>query len=108
MYIQIVTYTIEGMSEAEWQAASEHLAPAIAAAPGLIRKTWLADPETHTYGGVYLWESKEAMEAFPTSAVFAEFVGMPQVKGVGAQAYGVWEEHSGVTRGVPAVAAAVG
>ena len=32
------------------------------AIPGLVAKYWLADPETNTYGGVYLWESREALD----------------------------------------------
>jgi hypothetical protein len=32
--------------------------------PGLIRKYYLFDPETHTGGGAYLWEDRAQAEAF--------------------------------------------
>jgi len=30
--------------------------------PGLIQKTWYSNEETGQFGGIYLWETKEAME----------------------------------------------
>ena len=32
--------------------------------PGLLSKHWPADEETNTYGGVYVWRDREAMEAY--------------------------------------------
>ena len=63
MYVQIITYKVDGVSEPDLQGAAGPIAPLIAASPGLISKTWLADPETNTYGGVYLWESRAAAES---------------------------------------------
>ena len=39
-------------------------APRYQALPGLIRKYYIYDPESHTGGGCYLWESREAAERF--------------------------------------------
>lgn len=30
--------------------------------PGLIQKTWYSNEETGQFGGIYLWETTEAME----------------------------------------------
>ena len=38
-----------------------------AVVPGLISKHWLANEETNTYGGVYLWENKQAMLDYKAS-----------------------------------------
>jgi hypothetical protein len=55
MHIQIVNFRLEGMGEEDYRGIAEAIAPAFANLPGLVSKTWLADPETDTYGGVYVW-----------------------------------------------------
>ena len=39
-------------------------APKYQALPGLLRKYYLYDKASHTGGGCYLWESREAAEKF--------------------------------------------
>ena len=39
-------------------------APKYQALPGLIRKYYIYDAASHTGGGCYLWESREAAERF--------------------------------------------
>lgn len=39
-------------------------APKYQALPGLLRKYYIYDKDTHTGGGCYLWESREAAEKF--------------------------------------------
>lgn len=55
MHIQIVNFNLKGVSEADYRALCDQLAPAFAVMPGLISKVWLADAATNTYGGVYTW-----------------------------------------------------
>jgi hypothetical protein len=88
------------MSEEEWKAAQEPAAPIIGATPGLISKTWIADPETSTYGGFYLWESREAIDAFMQSEIVRGLAANPAFGNLSARTFSVWEEHSRVTRGV--------
>ena len=64
MHVQIVSFHLKGMTEHEFRAMSDELAPTFATVPGLISKTWLADADTNTYGGVYLWDNMEAAKAF--------------------------------------------
>ena len=45
----------------------DEVAPAFAEVPGLVSKVWLANRVTNTYGGVYTWASREAMEEFGKS-----------------------------------------
>jgi hypothetical protein len=43
-------------------------APKYQGLAGLVRKYYLYDAKSHTGGGCYLWESREAAERFYTSA----------------------------------------
>jgi len=39
--------------------------------PGLISKAFVYDPETREYGGNYLWERREQIDAFLNSEIVA-------------------------------------
>jgi hypothetical protein len=54
MVVQIIRFRLNGLSDDEFRADAESLAPTWADLPGLVYKTWLANSETNTYGGVYL------------------------------------------------------
>jgi len=60
MHIQIINFNLEGINRAEYEGVCNELAEAFAALPGLVSKHWLADEKNNTYGGVYIWETKEA------------------------------------------------
>ena len=64
MHVQIVSFHLEAMTDREYREVCDSLAPAFAALPGLVSKTWLADEASNTYGGVYTWRDQQAMEAF--------------------------------------------
>ncbi len=36
----------------------------MATQPGLLSKIWLKDPDDNVYGGVYLWQDRQACESF--------------------------------------------
>ena len=40
--------------------------------PGLISKAFVYDPSTREYGGNYVWESREAIDAFLASEIVAQ------------------------------------
>jgi len=71
MVVQIVQFQLAGIGPLEYEAAAERIAPAFAHLPGLIAKAWLADPDEDTYGGVYLWTSRAAAEAYTDGELFA-------------------------------------
>jgi hypothetical protein len=75
-------------------------APVIANVNGLISKVWLADEERNTFGGFYLWQSKEAMETFMHSDLVKAVVSRPFVKNVSSVDYTVNETASRITRGL--------
>jgi hypothetical protein len=75
-------------------------APVLAKVNGLISKVWLADEEKNTYGGFYLWESKEAMLTFMHSDLVKAVVSRPFVKNVSSVDFTVNEAASEMTRGL--------
>jgi hypothetical protein len=99
MHVLIVTFRLEGMSEAEYYRGCDEEAPAFAEIPGLIAKTWLADPVTNTYGGVYKFGDQASLEAYLASDLFRSIGETPGLAGVAAQRFGVLEGPTRVTHG---------
>ena len=100
MHIQIVNFNINGPTDAEFRGICDQIAPAFAEVPGLISKVWLADAETNTYGGVYTWVDRTAMEAFARSELFESVVSNPALANLASRDFGVMEGPSRVTRGL--------
>ena len=101
MQAQIITYQLNDISQAEYlKKMVEPDAPILANVNGLISKVWLADEEKNTFGGFYLWESKEAMETFMHSDLVKAVVSRPFVKNVSSVDYTVNETASRITRGL--------
>ena len=105
MHVQVVNFNLKEMSVDEFHGVCDEVAPTFAAIPGLLAKVWLADEESNTYGGVYLWESREAMAEFAQSDLFAAVASNPHFANLTARDYGVLEEHTRTTRGLVATAA---
>jgi heme-degrading monooxygenase HmoA len=100
MYVQIVQFGLKGMTDAEFGKLCEEVAPTVAAFPGLISKVFLADPATDTYGGVYVWQNAQDMEAYAKSDFFTAIANHPSFTGFRSQTYGALEAPSIITRGV--------
>lgn len=105
MHIQVVTFHLEGLSREDFLAACNQLAPAIAQVPGLISKTFIANPATNSYGGVHVWRDRDSMEAYRSSDLWQTIEGHPAFVGLVSHDFEVLEEPSRVTRGLEAVAA---
>jgi heme-degrading monooxygenase HmoA len=99
MHIQIVNFHLEGPSEGEFRAKCDEIAPLYAELPGLISKVWLANSRTNTYGGIYTWESRAAMEAFAQSELFRAVAANPAFAGVTSTDFDVLEDPTRVTHG---------
>src|ERR671935_3145339 len=101
MHAQIITYQLNNISQDEYlKQMVEPDAPILADVSGLSSKVWLADEEENTFGGFYLWESKDAMETFMQSDLVAAVVSRPFVKNVSSVDYTVNEAASRITRGL--------
>jgi heme-degrading monooxygenase HmoA len=105
MRVLVVTFHLEGITEADYLGACNQLAPAISEVPGLIGKTFLANAQTNTYGGVYFWRDQQSLDAFKQSGIWQAVATNPALVGITTQEFGVLDEPSRVTRGVTAVAA---
>ena len=99
MHVQIINFHLMGVTEAEYAALCDELAPSFAAVPGLVRKVWLANSETGTYGGVYIWQDRQAMEDFATSDLAAAVANHPNLADITSTDFGVLEGPTKVTRG---------
>jgi heme-degrading monooxygenase HmoA len=99
MHILIINFGLEGMTAEQYGEAVESVAPAFAELPGLVSKTWLANEQTNTYGGVYVWQGREAMEAYKESDLYKWMVANPYVKDVTVKDFAVLEGPTRITRG---------
>ena len=105
MHVQIVNFHLADLSESEFHRLCDQVAPAIAAVPGLISKVWLASPGTNTYGGVYTWRDRQAMEDFTRSDLFATIASHPNFAGITSTDFAVIEAPTRVTNRLAAAAA---
>ena len=97
-HIQVVTFQLAGLEPAAYRAHCETVAPSFTEIPGLRAKTWLANPSTNTYGGVYAWESREAMEAYVSGPIFGALLGNPGMAHVTTRDFAVLERPTEITR----------
>ncbi len=99
MHIQIITFGLNGISEEDYSKMAEAVAPAIAAIPGLVSKAWLANPETDTYGGAYIWQDREAMKAYAETDIYKGMATNPHFEGVTVKDFAVLENPTHTTGG---------
>jgi hypothetical protein len=105
MHVCIINFNLDGVTEEQYRALCDELAPAFAEVPGLASKTWLADPASGTYGGVYMWNDRESFEAFKASELAAGVMNHPAIANFSLRDFGVLEGPSAVTHGLVAAAA---
>ena len=67
MFVQIITYQIDPVSDADFNDGNREFAEMMTQQPGLLTKVWLKADEPGSYGGVYLWRDRESCEAFLAS-----------------------------------------
>ena len=100
MYIQIINFRLKDVSEEDYAGLCDNLAPSYAAVPGLVQKIWLANSQTGTYGGVYVWRDKQAMEDFTRTDLFNSVATHPNLDGVASAEFDVQPGPTEVTNGL--------
>ncbi|MDA7629026.1 YdhR family protein [Verrucomicrobia bacterium] len=100
MHIQIINFNLNDLSHEDYSRACNDIAQNFADLPGLISKHWLANEDTNTYGGVYFWESREAMENYLQSEVFAQVANNPAFANAASKDFAILEGPTKTTRGV--------
>jgi quinol monooxygenase YgiN len=104
LHILVVNFNLKGMSEEDYRGLVEPIAPAFAGLPGLLSKTWLANAETNTYGGVYVWQDRGAMEAYKQTDIYKGMRANPSFENVTVTDFAVVENATRITRGPVEVA----
>ena len=105
MHVQVVNFNLRDMTDARFRSMANEVAPAFASVPGLLGKIWLADAGNNTYGGVYIWSDRGAMEAYKQTDIYKGMQANPHFENVIITDFAVVESATRVTRG-PAQAAA--
>ena len=104
MHIQIINFHLKGINEEDYRKHCEIIAPALANLPGLISKVWLANSETNTYGGVYVWRDRQVMEDYKKTDIYKGMAANPNFEGITAKDFAVLENPTRVTRGLEEIA----
>jgi hypothetical protein len=99
MHMQVITFKLDGIDDAAYQAHAEQIAPAFAALPGLRAKIWLANREANTYGGIYTWDDVAAMRAYQDGEIFQRLQANPNLIDVAVRDFPVLAGPTEVTRG---------
>jgi len=100
VHIQIVNFQLNGIDDARYRQACDEEAAVFAAIPGLLSKVWLADQSTNTYGGIYTWHDRQAMQDYLDSDLFRGITVDPSIKDLTSRSFGVLETPTQVTRGL--------
>jgi len=102
MHVQVVTFSLRDISDADYRSACDGLANVFTGLPGLISMVWLADKATNTYGGVYTWVDRLAMEAYLHSDIFTAIAANPDLAEITSRDFEVLEGPTRVTQ-APAI-----
>lgn len=94
MHIQMVNFKLNEVTRADYDALLEEVAPQFPLIPGLKSKYYLADDGANIYGGVYVWETKQAMLDYQAGEIFQGILDHPGLAEVATVDFDVIEEHS--------------
>ncbi len=88
MYVQIVTYNLNDVSEQDYIDIAHQVAPQFSAMGGLQAKVWLRNEDSNAYGAVYIWDDRESQERFVASDLFeATYPGFVNVVSEGYEVF---------------------
>jgi hypothetical protein len=96
-----VTYALRDSDPAQHAELCEQLAPAVAAVPGLVSKTWLANAETGRFGGFYVFDSRAAFERYVASELFDTLTSLGSVYDMATSEFSVARTPTALTGGSP-------
>ena len=97
MHAQVITFGLNGITEEQFKGAVSADVPVFANMPGLLAKVWLRDPETNTYGGLYLWADQEAYERYIKGEIFNALKADQHLKNFESRDFGVFDDLSSIT-----------
>jgi hypothetical protein len=97
MHAQVITFGLSGITEEQYREACGADAQTFANLPGLLAKIWLRNPETNTYGGLYLWADQETYERYIKGEVFNAIKADQNLENVESRDFGVFDDLSSIT-----------
>ena len=97
MHLLIINFNLSDLGRGDYEAACNEVSEHFAGIPGLIWKTWLANEETNTYGGVYLFKDKQAMLDYKGSELYEAVGSNPAFTNMTTTDFEVLEGLSKVT-----------
>jgi len=100
MHVQIINFQLKDLSDPDYRKVCDELAPAFASVAGLMAKVWIASPTSNTYGGVYYWRDREAMQEFGKTELFRSVANHPNLSGITSTDFDVIEGPTRVNRGL--------
>ena len=96
MRIRIVTFGLTVPTDA-YAAHALQIAAGFAAWPGLLGKWWLGDPDSGTFGGVYLFASRSDADRSRESDLFRGMSANPALTDVAVREFDVLDAPTAIT-----------
>ena len=100
MRIRIVTFAL-GVPREDFIHRATELAPAFTSWPGLLAKWWLGDTDSDTYGGVYLFASREDADRSRDTDLFRSMFTNPALQEVTVREYDLLDAPTSITAPMP-------
>ena len=92
----------------EYQNLCQSLAETFAGIPGLRWKVWALNEGERETGGVYLFESEQALSNYLSGPLAAQVGSHPALRDISVKTFDIMEGVTAITRGLVAMAAAAG
>jgi hypothetical protein len=87
------------ITKVDLEAAWLPVAQPIAEVPGLQWKVWLMNETENTAGGIYLFESEVALQAYMAGPIVSAMMTSPVFSNIDAKVFDILENHTKITRG---------
>jgi hypothetical protein len=100
MYARIVTFRLDGLTAADYEAHVTAVAPAFTTWPGLLAKVWIAEDEAGTYGGIYLFADRASADLARDTDLFRSMATNPMFADVTVREFDVLDEPTAITAAV--------
>jgi Putative mono-oxygenase ydhR len=102
-----INFTLTVPTE-QYHEIGASLTDTFASIPGLQWKIWLLNEENRRAGGLYLFESETAAQAYVDGPIVASLGSAPFLTDLSVSQFGVIEDITAATRGPIALAGALG